>query len=252
MIEHSARNDPSKSRMAFTLIEIMVAIGILAMVMVAIYSSWSVILQSAQRGNEAAAEAHRRRMTFNVMETALFGAQMYAANGSYYGFVAPPGNDFAELSLVSQLPEDFPGSGFYGNERIRRVTFRVKEHEQLGHYLVMTQTPYLAVTNNGSQGIPIKLARNLHHFTLEFWNDRAGEWRAEWTTTNRLPEKVRIELGINPPSEAQSGEPRVYSRLVSVPSRRIPTEWQVPNAPFLNPQQTNAPSQERSRTNGQQ
>ena len=237
-------NARSNGRAAFTLIEIMVAIGILAMVMVAIYSSWSVILQSAQRGKTAAAEAHRRRMTFNVLETALFGAQMYAANERYYGFVARTGGDFAELSLVSQLPEDFPGSGFYGNRRIRRVTFTVEEHEQLGNYLVMRQSPYLAITNNGSTGVPIKLARHLHHFTLEFWDERAAEWIPEWTTTNQLPERVRIELGINPPADVEGAEPRVYSHLVAVPNRRIPAQWQVPEAPFLNPQKTNAPSQD--------
>jgi prepilin-type N-terminal cleavage/methylation domain-containing protein len=48
---------------AFTLIEIMVAIGVLGGLMVAIFASWQAIVQSSQIGITAAVEAHRNRVS---------------------------------------------------------------------------------------------------------------------------------------------------------------------------------------------
>jgi prepilin-type N-terminal cleavage/methylation domain-containing protein len=47
---------------AFTLVEILIALGILSMVLAAIYSSWTAILRASKVGLEAAAAVQRARI----------------------------------------------------------------------------------------------------------------------------------------------------------------------------------------------
>ena len=62
----------------------MVAIGILSMVLAAIYSSWTAILRASKVGLDAAASAQRARITIRVLEDSLASAQSFAANLPYY------------------------------------------------------------------------------------------------------------------------------------------------------------------------
>ena len=76
---------------AFTLVEIMIAIGIFSMVLAAIYSSWTAILRASKTGLDAAASAQRARITIRVLEDSLGSAQSFAANLPYYYFDAENG-----------------------------------------------------------------------------------------------------------------------------------------------------------------
>ena len=100
-------------RCAFTLVEILLAMGIFSMVIIAIYSSWSAIMRGTRVGLTAAAEVQRTRVAIRSMEEALGAAVMYADNPLYYGFYADTSQNFGYLSFVARLPESFPGSGLF-------------------------------------------------------------------------------------------------------------------------------------------
>src|SRR5689334_23096725 len=110
---------------AFTLIEVMIAMTIFALVMIAIYSSWSAILRGSKVGLNAAAEAQRSRVAVRALREALTSGQLYTENIRYYWFMADTSGEFAALSMVSRLPASFPGSGLFGNQIVRRVSFTV-------------------------------------------------------------------------------------------------------------------------------
>ena len=103
----------------------MIAIGILSMVLGAIYSSWTAILRSSKVGLDAAASAQRARMTIRVLEDSLGSALSFQANLPYYYFEAENG-DNAVLSFVARLSKSFPRSGKFGDLDVRRVTFSVE------------------------------------------------------------------------------------------------------------------------------
>jgi prepilin-type N-terminal cleavage/methylation domain-containing protein len=115
------------AQLAFTLIEILIAIGIFAMVMVAIYSSWSAIMRGSRVALTAAAEVQRTRIAMRALQESLSSCVMYADNSKYYGFFADTGGNFAYLSFVARLPESFPGSGMFPGQPLRRFTLQVDE-----------------------------------------------------------------------------------------------------------------------------
>ncbi len=67
----------------FTLVEILIAMGIFSLVLAAIYSSWTAILRASKVGTEAAAAVQRARMAARTIEESLNSAVSYAANQSY-------------------------------------------------------------------------------------------------------------------------------------------------------------------------
>lgn len=209
---------------AFTLIELMVALGILMMVMATIYSTWSAILRAKRSGDEAALRAQRARMAVRSLEDALRGAQFFQANAAWYSFYADTSGDFAYLSLVSRLPESFPGSGFFQGQELRRITFSVEPDADSPANLVMRQQPLLLGLEPTEHASSNNLARDVTDFTFEFWDATAGEWTTEWLQTNQIPKMVRFLLGVGRSTDA-SGRPMNFQvATVEIPSMAVPLD----------------------------
>src|SRR6185436_8139822 len=110
----------------FTLLEVMIAIGIFAMILVGIYASWTSILRGSKVGLETAAAVQRSRIAIRTIEDSLGSAECFAVHQrlhpEYYGFVAKSGND-GYLSFAARLAKSFPRSGKFGDQDLRRLTF---------------------------------------------------------------------------------------------------------------------------------
>lgn len=169
------------------MVEVLLAIGIFGLVVIAIYSSWSSILRGTRIGLTAAAEVQRTRVAVRSLEESLGAAVMYADNPLYYGFYADTTGDYAYLSFVARLPESFPGSGLFPGQTVRRVTFHVDGEKNL----LLSQSTLLDISD---KPYTIKLAPKTAVFQLEFFNPRMNEWIPEWIATNALPTLVRVAM----------------------------------------------------------
>jgi prepilin-type N-terminal cleavage/methylation domain-containing protein len=212
---------------AFTLIEVMVAMTIFSLVMLAIYTSWTSILRGSKVGLNAAAEAQRTRVSVRAIRDALTSGQLYMENLRYYWFRADTSGDFAALSMVSRLPGSFPGSGLFGNQIVRRVSFTVEPGPNGQHQLVLRQTPLLEPPDTAATPYTTVLAPNVNLFSMEFYNTNTLDWDPEWPWTNQLPKLVRFSLSIGQPNhKVTSADTATETALVS--SMAIPRILQVP------------------------
>ena len=227
-------------RSAFTLIEIMVAIGIFSMVLAAIYSSWTAILRASKTGLEAAASAQRARITIRVLEDSLGSAQSFQLNLPYYAFLAENGNDNATLSFVARLSESFPRSGKFGDLDVRRVTFSVQPAPDGSRQLVLQQNPLVMDLDADEKEHPIVLAKNVKGFDMLFWAEDKNppDWVDEWKEqkTNQLPRLVMITLRLadNPHSSQVTEE---ITRIINLPAKTVLPMWQMPRGGGNNPPQ---------------
>jgi hypothetical protein len=207
----------------------MIAIGILSIILSAIYSSWTAILRSSKTGLEAAASAQRARMTIRELEESLGSAQSFAANLPYYAFVAENGNE-ASLSFVSRLSKSFLRSGKFGDLDMRRVTFSVEPSPDGGRQLVLRQNPLVMELDTDEKEHPIVLAKNVKGMEMQFWaaDKNPPDWVDEWREqkTNQLPKMVMITLKLadNPQSSRITEE---ITRIISIPSVTVQPVWQV-------------------------
>jgi prepilin-type N-terminal cleavage/methylation domain-containing protein len=181
-------------RRAFTLVEVLMAVGIFAMVLTAIYATWSSVMKGTHAGLVAAADAQRERMTRKVIEDALTTYQGFASS-NYLIDVGQDG-DFAYLSLVSRLPESFPGSGIFGGQAMRRVSFWVgADPKSGGNRLYMSQFPPLLATNDQIAPYVIPLAKDVTGFEIQFWDDQEGDFfPPESGPTNQMPKQIKVVL----------------------------------------------------------
>ncbi len=225
----SERGARRGGRAAFTLLELMLALGIFAMVLTAIYSTWTAVLRSARAGNDVAAIAQRGRIAARTIEDALLSAVMFQANAPLYTFDTDTSGDYAALSFVARLPGSFPGSGYFGDLVVRRVVFSVEAGPDGTNDLVLRQLPILAAETPKEKEHTIVLARDVRRFSLEFLGhpglplrSRQGEWLTDWQFTNALPWVVKFTLGFGGATDNQGQPKDITVRTVLLPSITVP------------------------------
>lgn len=203
---------------AFTLVEIMISMAILAGVLAAIYSGWMAILSASKSAQVASADVQRSRLAVRTLEESLVCAQMSLDNPMPFGFVADNDGDFSQLSFVSRLPASFPRSGRFRDQPLRRVEFAVERDEQGVPNLVLRQTPFLYEMNEAESKEPLKLSRNVVMFLTEYKGVNSEEWEEEWLLTNQLPRQVRFTIASAPKGRGTVNRQDVMQRVVVLPA----------------------------------
>ncbi len=219
---------PRDSRVAFTLLEIMVALALFALVGAAIYSSWFAVMRGSQVGLNSAAKVQRSRIAMQTLEEALTSARSFDADNQYYTFIGENGAQ-ATLSFVSRLSDSFPRSGKFGDFSVRRVTFALEPGPNSGRQLVLRQNPILMDLDKDEQSHPVVIAREVKKFALEFWDGKADDWLDMWEKTNQIPKMVKITLQFVGDDFSQS--PRENIKVIAPPSVAVPARLQGVGGP---------------------
>ena len=213
---------------AFTLVEILIAIGIFSIVLAAIFSTWTAILRASKVGRDSADAVQRARIAGRTIEETLGSVQSFALNQMDYAFVSENGSE-ALLSFVSRLSPSFPRSGKFAGLDVRRVTFSLEPGRDGGRQLVLRQTPLLMEIDKDEKNYPLVLAKNVKEFKTEFWDMRTQEWKDEWKQTNQIPVLVKVTLKLADNAFSTQVRQQV-TRIVSLPSVTVQPGWQMPNA----------------------
>ena len=238
------RHHSRRASRAFTLIEIMIALALFSIILIAIYSSWNTILKGRLVAERAAASAQRMRITMRTLKDSLLCACMFNANADYYTFTGVSDGDNASLSFVARLPESFPRSGCFGDQGIvRRLTLRTGRRP--GFPKAACPAPKSAALESALQG-------------------RNGEipwcWRATSSNSSLSSSIPRVVTGspngrtrINFPAKSGSPWPwaaRTVTRradvamveTIALPSQAIPLQMQLPFGPIGGTPQPNQPT----------
>lgn len=215
----SGARDIRATMLGFTIIEIMTAMAIFGMVVVAIFASWQAIAKGSASANRAVARAQRSRVALRTIEEALGATRSFTADIKYYTFDADNGSE-AYLSFVSTLPSSFPRSGRFGEFNVRRVTFSVEQGPNNSKQLLLRQSRLLTDMEEDEQNFPVVLANDVKKFEMEFWDKQKADWIDEWTQTNQLPQMVKFSLQLG-------GEQNEVTRIVALPSVAVQPSWQI-------------------------
>ena len=208
--------------LAFTLIEVLIALSIFAMIITGIYSSWSGIHRATRIGLEASADAQRKRVAMRALEQSLGSVKYFLANETNYTFIAEGSGDSTYLSFVAHLPETFPRSALFEYQPMRRVNFSVEPGTNGLGRLVLRQQPFLYEANIDDSENPLVLANDVVAFNVKFLPDGAEEWEEEWLYTNELPVMAHVTLSF------RHGESVFENhKLIALASSAVPAEFQL-------------------------
>jgi type II secretion system protein J len=223
---HTSRPSSVPRRLAFTLVEIMVALAIFSIVVAAIYSTWLLVMRSSQVGQETANRTQRQRIALRTIEDSLRCIQSFQASMKYYYFVVVNG-DQPQLSFTARLPDVFPRNSRFGGVNLRRLTFSLESGKDSEHDLVLRQNPVLMDLDPVEQQTPLILARDVKTFTVECWDPNQGQYVTEWDDTNSIPIKVRITIGLDDNNSSYEQAPELaITRVIGVPSMTVPSGLQ--------------------------
>jgi type II secretion system protein J len=219
---------------AFTLVEILVAMGIFSLVLASIYSTWTAILRASKVGRDAAAAIQRARIAGRTIEESLVSAQSFATtmlvHPEYYSFDFQNGDE-AYLEFTARLAKSFPRSGKFGDFDVRRVVFSLEPSRDHGRQLVLRQRPLLMDMDVDEREHPVVLAKNVKAFKIEAWDTSNNNtstldpWVTEWTRTNQLPSMVKVTLQLADNANTSIVREEL-TRIVSIPGMTVQQVWQ--------------------------
>lgn len=219
-------------RAAFTLIEMMMAIAIFALVMTAVYSTWYLIIHSTAVGQQAAVQSQRARIALHTIEDSLTSVQSFQASMKYYSFVSE-GGDSPILSFTAHVPDWFPRNSRF-NSRLRRLTFTLEGDSTSSRNLVLRQNPILMDMDPDEKTTPLVLARDVQEFQVECWDPQQMQWVDDWENTNMIPKLIRLSLSFGGTTQTGNKVPVLDCvKLISIPSETLPGVMQrgLPGGP---------------------
>ena len=196
----------------------MVSIAIFMIIMGSVIACWRCIVNGKMIAENAAAAAQRARIGIRTVEDALTTAEISNANIQYYAFLTDTSGKFASLSLAARLPADFPGSGLFGDNVMRRGTFDIENVDGINN-LVMNQSPLLEALDEQNTPYPITLARDVSVFMLEFWSPPDNDWVVSFDPTNQFPPMIRVTLGVGHPGDHPDVPYDLIIRTVAMPAK---------------------------------
>jgi type II secretion system protein J len=214
---------PRRSCLGFTLVEIMIAFAIFGVLVMAVYSTWTVIIRSKLVANEVAARIQRQRIAIRTVEDSLMCIQSYQASPMYYSFFVQNGEQ-PMLSFVARVPAVFPRNGRFGDLYLRRLTYTLEPGPDSGKNLVLRQNPILMDMDTDENAVPLVLARDVQEFIVECWDTNQMDWVGEWLDTNSIPSLMRVSLVTGPDAGL------LITRLITPPSMMLPTALQTGRA----------------------
>lgn len=182
----------SSGESGFTLIEILVAISLLAIVLASVYGVFTSVGIARDRLDKDSAEYHRARVLFNRIGGELRGAYFHPSNRELIFRGGLANDDVLELELTTTAvsPLIQAGSG------IARVRYRLtKDQDNFGDGLVLLRSEHAlqeSVRDADDAGM-MRLIPGVEAMTIRFFNN--GAWQTRWEGLNSgLPELVEIAL----------------------------------------------------------
>lgn len=190
MTRRSARAAPAQGQRGLTLVEVVVALAVLSLVVLALGASLRGISQSATRVDERVEAIDEMRVGIAFLREVLERCLPIRATGPERRllFDAQP----EALAWVAVMPARMGAAG--------RFAFRLalEPTDDGGRDLVLRYAPWTAPAGSfadWSQAEHRVLARRVEQLNFGYGGDGLAEgWQSGWTDPERLPPRLRLDL----------------------------------------------------------
>ena len=193
------------TRRAFTLIEVIVALGIMAVIGVLAFSTLGSSVQLRDILEQDDAVARSARVALDRVTTEL--SQAYLSdnvNPNTFNTVFTGRDESGGTALwfaTTSHRRTYRGSR---ESDLTEVTIWLDDEEDNNHSVLLHRESGLIDHEPDRGGQVLPLARNVTRFQVYFLDHQTGEWSEEWDslgseTPNRLPRAVQIVLGLARP-----------------------------------------------------
>jgi general secretion pathway protein J len=170
----------ARGRGGFTLLEMMLAVTILALVSASVYSTWSAGQRAWKRGMDVSALFQRERVVMDALAElgealVFFGGRpdIYAVTGTHDEALGD------SVSFVTGSDAVLP-PGEWAIAGLRRVTLSLQRDQTGRTYLAIVNTPALVGPDDQPQGAPHVLSAEVTGFTVRYRDAGDETWKDSW------------------------------------------------------------------------
>lgn len=203
-------------RAAFSLLEVMLAVTLLALVVTAVAATWNAALRGWKRSSGLADSLQRERVLMNTLGELVQAVVFYRSEGGLYDMVGQS-NDRTGDSISFVTASDVllpPADALAG--AMRRVTISLEQDEAHRYYLAIRNQPALGVTDTAEPVPPRILSADVSGFKVRYFHPRTKVWQDNWEEKNLIPAVVEFTLTIG------GDDPRVPA-TVATRTMTLPT-----------------------------
>jgi general secretion pathway protein J len=185
---------PARRQKGFTLIEVLLAVGLMATIMALAYGGLRASTRAALRGEERIANVQNMRMVHQFIRRQLNQVLPLAYVSDAEDRITFEG-DSDSITFVGSMP----GYLGFGGPQIQSLSF---EPGDQGFDLVMRHMP-LAASDDGGLGNTeaIVLLESVENGQFSFLGrdelGELGEWESYWETVETPPESITLEIELN-------------------------------------------------------
>jgi general secretion pathway protein J len=188
-------SSPHHRRSGFTILEMMLAVTILSVVVVSVYSTWSTSLLAWKRASAGNESFQRQRLVMETL-TELADSVLFrsATNDLFKIEGATEGNGASSVSFVTASDAYLPPEESWVRG-LRRVTLWLAFDNQRRPFLAIASAPALAIDDPKESRTPRVLSTEVCAFSVRFRDPRDGSWVEQWDETEIMPNAIEFTVG---------------------------------------------------------
>lgn len=207
------------------MLELLVALAILATAAGLIWGTFSTTVRAWRRGGELVDRLHRGDFVMEQLVAALRSAAFFATAPDKYGFrmedrgSGPGAAD--RISWVASGTTFVPPSSPLAHG-LHRLIVTVEPNSEGTLCFTVRAHPHLADEERMPEPEPWHLSSDIKGFDCRIYNPEDEIWEDEWEDTNAVPRLLEVTLYLPPVEEY--GEPVKLQRLVEIPVAPVVTQ----------------------------
>ena len=208
----------TRRKEGFTLLEVLLAVTILAIVVGTVYKLWSTSLTAWKRGTVASETAQRQRIVMENLTELTRSAVLIPSEKHLYELTGTSDEGVSIISFVTASNMLLPA-----NEALlagmRRVRILMETDEYGRPFLGMLNEPVLAADNAEPSPLHV-LSADVVGFAVRFRNSTDGTWQEFWEDETKVPGAVEYTVAF---ANGQQ-DPIIVTRAIELPGAEHMTQ----------------------------
>ena len=203
-------------RSGFTLLEMLVALAILALAFAVIWSTFSATVTAWQRGGDLLDELRHGDFVAEQLVSALRSAAFFTSSPDKYGFRMKTRNQTYpadQISWVTSSTAFMPPDSPY-RQSLHRIVFSVESNPEGDPAVAIRAMPHL-MDEDEVDDTPWFVSSEVKGFKCRVYDFEEESWKTDWEDTNSIPRLLEITLYMDPVEKY--GPPVTLQRLVEIP-----------------------------------